>query len=253
MSGSAQFAVMTKKAERAEYTVCIDSGHGGNDPGKIGVAGTKEKEVNLTIALKLKKHLERQNIRVIMTRTDDRNLADANATNEKISDMKQRVAKMNSEQPDAVISIHQNSYTDSSVKGAQVFYYEGSKEGKMLAELLQKSLIGNVDPQNHRVAKANSDYYILKNTSAPTVIVECGLENYRVDPSQGTHFFQNLTSFGVGYFTVNPFKGDGWFDEAFLNAQPAVEETEYLRHVHFDAPITIKMDGKKSLGVVLKP
>ncbi|MDB9138665.1 PEP/pyruvate-binding domain-containing protein [Parabacteroides distasonis] len=84
------------------------------------------------------------------------------------------------------------------------------------------------------------------------VIVECGLENYRVDPSQGTHFFQNLTSFGVGYFTVNPFKGDGWFDEAFLNAQPAVEETEYLRHVHFDAPITIKMDGKKSLGVVLK-
>ena len=85
------------------------------------------------------------------------------------------------------------------------------------------------------------------------VIVECGLENYRVDPSQGTHFFQNLTSFGVGYFTVNPFKGDGWFDEAFLNAHPAVEQTEYLRHVHFDAPITIKMDGKKSLGVVLKP
>ena len=85
------------------------------------------------------------------------------------------------------------------------------------------------------------------------VIVECGLENYWVDPSQGTHFFQNLTSFGVGYFTVNPFKGDGWFDEAFLNAQPAVEETEYLRHVRFDAPITIKMDGKKSLGVVLKP
>ena len=89
--------------------------------------------------------------------------------------------------------------------------------------------------------------------SAARVIVEAGLTNYRVDPSQGTHFFQNLTSFGVGYFTVNPFKGDGWFDEAFLNAQPAVEETEYLRHVRFDAPITIKMDGKKSLGVVLKP
>lgn len=85
------------------------------------------------------------------------------------------------------------------------------------------------------------------------VIVECGLENYRVDPSQGTHFFQNLTSFGVGYFTINPFKGDGWFDEAYLNEQSAVEETEYLRHVHFDKPIVIKMDGKKSLGVVLKP
>ena len=85
------------------------------------------------------------------------------------------------------------------------------------------------------------------------VIVECGLENYRVDPSQGTHFFQNLTSFGVGYFTINPFKGDGWFDEEYLNSLPAVEETEYLRHVHFDKPIVIKMDGKKRLGVVLKP
>ena len=82
------------------------------------------------------------------------------------------------------------------------------------------------------------------------VIVECGLENYRVDPSQGTHFFQNLTSFGVGYFTINPFKGDGWFDEEYLNALPAVEDTEYLRHIHFDKPIVIKMDG---LGVVLKP
>lgn len=85
------------------------------------------------------------------------------------------------------------------------------------------------------------------------VIVECGLENYRVDPSQGTHFFQNLTSFGVGYFTINPFKGDGWFDEGSLNSLPAVEETEYLRHVRFDKPVVIKMDGKKSLGVVLKP
>ena len=85
------------------------------------------------------------------------------------------------------------------------------------------------------------------------VIVECGLENYRGDPSQGTHFFQNLTSFGVGYFTINPFKGDGWFDERYLNSLPAVEETEYLRHVRFDKPVVIKMDGKKSLGVVLKP
>jgi hypothetical protein len=85
------------------------------------------------------------------------------------------------------------------------------------------------------------------------VIVECGLENYRVDPSQGTHFFQNLTSFGVGYFTVNPFKGDGWFDESFLNALPAVQETDFVRHVRFEKPIVIKMDGKRSLGVVLKP
>ncbi|MDR2809390.1 MAG: phosphoenolpyruvate synthase, partial [Tannerellaceae bacterium] len=81
------------------------------------------------------------------------------------------------------------------------------------------------------------------------LIVESGLENYRVDPSQGTHFFQNLTSFGVGYFTIHPFCNDGWFDEAYLNALPAVEETAYVRRVHFDSPIVIKMDAQKSRGV----
>jgi hypothetical protein len=85
------------------------------------------------------------------------------------------------------------------------------------------------------------------------VIVESGLANYRVDPSQGTHFFQNLTSFGVGYFTINPFRNDGWFDEPFLNAQPAAAETAYLRHVRFTHPILIKKNGKKGRGVVMKP
>ena len=89
--------------------------------------------------------------------------------------------------------------------------------------------------------------------SGARVIVECGLENYRIDPSQGTHFFQNLTSFGVGYFTINPFKGDGSFDEAWLNALPAEHETPYLRHVRLSAPCVIKMDGHHSLGVVMKP
>ena len=174
VSRAAQYDVMNRSVQKAQYCICIDSGHGGNDPGKIGTAGTKEKEVNLAIALKLKKSLEKQNIRVVMTRMDDRNLADANATNEKTSDMKNRVAKMDSEQPDAVISIHQNSYIDSSARGAQVFYYSESKAGKELAEILQKNLIENADPENHRMAKANTSYYILKNTSAPTVIVECG-------------------------------------------------------------------------------
>ena len=85
------------------------------------------------------------------------------------------------------------------------------------------------------------------------LIVECGLENYRIEPSQGTHFFQNLTSFGVGYFTVNPFiKEDGIFDEDYLNSQPAVLETSYLRHIRFEQPLIIKIDGKKNIGIVLK-
>ena len=89
--------------------------------------------------------------------------------------------------------------------------------------------------------------------SAARIIVEAGLTNYRVDPSQGTHFFQNLTSFGVGYFTINAYRGEGIYNEAFLNAQPAVNETEFLRHVRFEQPAVVKMDGKKKQGVVLLP
>ena len=89
--------------------------------------------------------------------------------------------------------------------------------------------------------------------SAARIIVEAGLTNYRVDPSQGTHFFQNLTSFGVGYFTINAFMNDGIYNQAFLNNQPALFETNYLRHVRFESPIVAKMDGKRKLGVVLLP
>jgi len=85
------------------------------------------------------------------------------------------------------------------------------------------------------------------------VIVESGLSNYRIEPSQGTHFFQNLTSFGVAYFTINPFQNDGSYDTEYLDAQPAVYESEYIRHVRFEKPIIIKVDGRKNKGVVMKP
>lgn len=89
--------------------------------------------------------------------------------------------------------------------------------------------------------------------SAARVIVEAGLTNYRVDPSQGTHFFQNLTSFGVGYFTVNAFMNDGVYNQDFLNAHEPVTETKFLRHVHFNKPLVVKIDGKKNIGLVMKP
>ena len=89
--------------------------------------------------------------------------------------------------------------------------------------------------------------------SAARIIVEAGLTNYRVDPSQGTHFFQNLTSFGVGYFTVNAYRKDGIYNQEYLNSLPAVHETQYLRHVDFDKPLIVKMDGKKNIGVVMMP
>lgn len=91
------------------------------------------------------------------------------------------------------------------------------------------------------------------NISAARVIVEAGLKSYRIDPSQGTHFFQNLTSFGVGYFTINAYSGDGIFREDLLGKLPAAEETQYLRHVHLDEGLTVKMDGKKKHGLVMLP
>ena len=89
--------------------------------------------------------------------------------------------------------------------------------------------------------------------SAARLIVEAGLTNYRVDPSQGTHFFQNLTSFGVGYFTINDYCGDGIYQRSALDALPAITETERVRHVRFPVPLSVKIDGRKKLGFVLLP
>ena len=104
----------------------------------------------------------------------------------------------------------------------------------------------------------SSDYWLgipvkWPHICASRLIVEVALKNYRVEPSQGTHFFQNLTSFGVGYFTVDGNAGNGLFRKDILDAMPAVEETRYVRHVRFDAPLKIMMDGKKQCGVVLLP
>ena len=105
----------------------------------------------------------------------------------------------------------------------------------------------------------SSDHYLgvpvkWPHISAARVIVEVALKNYNIDPSQGTHFFQNLTSFGVGYFTVDTNTGEGGFvNKDMLDAMPAVEETQYVRHVRFDRPLRILMDGKKQEGAVLHP
>ncbi|MCR4957333.1 MAG: PEP/pyruvate-binding domain-containing protein [Prevotella sp.] len=104
----------------------------------------------------------------------------------------------------------------------------------------------------------SSDYWLgipvkWPHISAARVIVETGLKNYHVDPSQGTHFFQNLTSFGVGYFTINAYTGDGIFQKEVLDQMPAIEETTYVRHVRFNRPLKVMMDGKKQEGVVLLP
>lgn len=159
---------------KKEFLVVIDSGHGGDDPGKIAADGTLEKTLNLSIALKLKTYLEAADVHVIMTRTTDAGLYAENSSNKKAQDMKNRVSLMNENKADVVISIHQNSYSDTSIHGAQVFYYTTSPAGKELARILQELMISDLDPSNHRKEKANDNYYLLKKAQSPIVIVECG-------------------------------------------------------------------------------
>lgn len=156
------------------FRVVIDAGHGGIDPGKIGVNGAEEKDINLEIALFVKQYLELQDVEVIMTRETEEGLYDANADNKKVQDMKRRIEIIDEKDPALTVSIHQNSYPEEYVKGAQVFYYTGSTEGQKLAELLQDSLVERLDSENHRQIKANDSYYLLKKTASPIVIVECG-------------------------------------------------------------------------------
>ena len=126
--------------EIAQWKECIviDVGHGGFDPGKVGVTGCYEKDINLEIAEKLKVFLEMEGIEIILTREDDNGLYEESDSNKKSTDMRNRVNLIEENNPVLTVSIHQNSYSDESIKGAQTFYYAGSEESRILSELIQK-------------------------------------------------------------------------------------------------------------------
>ena len=163
-------------AEKDKERICVvvDAGHGGDDPGKVGINGVNEKDVNLQIAELVKVFLEANDIEVIMTRESDEGLYDADASNKKVQDMKRRIALIEESEPALTVSIHQNSYPEEYVHGAQVFYYTGSTQGQLLASAVQRQLVQKADPENKRQVKANDSYYLLKKTGVPIVIVECG-------------------------------------------------------------------------------
>lgn len=153
--------------------VVLDPGHGGKDPGKVGAAEELEKDINLAISLKVREKLEEDGMEVVMTREEDVMLSDGDADNKKLEDLNSRIGIINEQQPAIAVSIHQNSYSDPAVRGAQVFYFTHSDKGKQAAEALQKELL-EFDQENTRDIKANDTYYLLKKTEVPTVIVECG-------------------------------------------------------------------------------
>lgn len=159
--------VTSENVQAKKVVVVIDAGHGGHDPGKVGVNDALEKDINLQIAEKVKKYLEKNEIEVVMTREDDV------MEDTKLEDMKKRVALINKTKPVITVSIHQNSYSDPNVKGAQVFFFTGSEVSKEAASLMQEEL-RKIDSENIRQIKGNNEFYMLKKTEVPTIIVECG-------------------------------------------------------------------------------
>ncbi len=190
---------VNERSESSEYTVVIDAGHGGSDPGKVGVNGSIESEINLQITKKLKKYLEKKGIEVVLTRKDENGLYAEYDTNKKKSDMNKRCGIVNQIEPDILVSIHQNSYSSEGVKGAQVFFFKNSNDGEKLAKIIQNHLITEVDNDNGRQHKENGNYYILKNVQCPAVIVECGfLSNYSEAELLVTDEYQEKLAVAIG-------------------------------------------------------
>ena len=160
--------------EKEKKVIVIDPGHGGFDPGKVGVNEVLEKDINLKISLLLKDVLESEGYEVLMTRTEDCGLYSSTDSNKKRADMQKRVEIINSSNAVLAVSIHQNSFEQESSKGAQVFYHQESEKGKILGETLQEIIKSVIADGNHRVAKSNDSYYMLRKTQCPLVIVECG-------------------------------------------------------------------------------
>ncbi|MEY8394980.1 N-acetylmuramoyl-L-alanine amidase [Lachnospiraceae bacterium 45-P1] len=177
--GSVQVVSATTKSREERPMVVIDAGHGGNDPGKVGVDGSLEKDINLQIATKLKWYLEQSDIDVVMTRESDIGLYGEGDSRKKTADMKKRCDIIEENNADLVVSIHQNSYHEEEVSGGQVFYYKSSEKGKKLAEILQERFTYVLGDENRRLAKANGNYYLLLHVKCPIVIVECGFLSNR--------------------------------------------------------------------------
>ncbi|GKX30618.1 N-acetylmuramoyl-L-alanine amidase CwlD [Vallitalea longa] len=178
--------------------IVVDAGHGGFDPGKVGVNGELEKDINLSIAIKLKDYLEYSGAHVIMTREDDNGLYNESSSNKKREDMNKRKEIINSSGGDILVSIHQNSFSQQKYKGAQVFYFNSSDEGKTLAQCIQQEIKTFVDNKNNRQVKDSDSYFILKQTNIPGVIVECGfLSNYQEAELLNTDVYQDKIAWAI--------------------------------------------------------
>jgi N-acetylmuramoyl-L-alanine amidase len=170
----------------------LQSAHGGTDPGKVGINGQLEKDINLAIAKKLKTYLEASDVTVVLTRDKDMGLYSSGDAHKKMADMRKRCQLIEEVKPDLVISIHQNSYHEEAIRGGQVFYYKTSVRGKKLAQILQERFDYVLGDANKRQAKANDNYYLLLHVKEPIIIAECGfLSNWEEAEKLETKEYQD--------------------------------------------------------------
>lgn len=187
--------------------IVLDAGHGGMDPGKVGVNQVLEKDINLAIVTFLQSYLEEAGFRVVMTRDSDAALYTESDSNKKAADMKARIRKIEEQKPIFAVSIHQNSFTQESSFGAQVFYYKTSMQGAELAKELQQTLREHIADGNYREAKANDSYYLLKKSPCPMVIVECGfLSNAQEAERLATEEYQKQVAWAICMGIVNYYR-----------------------------------------------
>lgn len=197
-----QKAIPTFSLPTAKKVILLDPGHGGFDPGKLGTNGENEKDINLKISEKLQAYLEQSGSFVIATRSEDKALSD-----KKNQDLKERKNLANNSEADIMVSIHQNSFPKAKAKGAQVFYYNASKEGKYLAQCIQDKIKEVADPSNNRLIKPNTDYYVLRTTKIPSVIVECGfLSNLEEEQKLNTEEYQEKIAWSIYLGIVEYFE-----------------------------------------------
>ncbi len=162
---------------RNDFMVICDAGHGAPDGGAVADDGTQEKDINLAITTKLVESFEGMGIQAIVTREGDSGIYDENATTirqKKVDDMHKRLDIINKSGADLFISIHMNSFTDTSAQGIHIFYANEDENTITLAEEIQKSIVGITNAQSHDIKHANTRLYLMKNAKIPSILIECG-------------------------------------------------------------------------------
>jgi N-acetylmuramoyl-L-alanine amidase len=195
-----------------DKVIAVDPGHGGVDPGAVGRLGKNEDDINLEIALKLRRLIEQSGGIVIITREDDEGLYTENSDtyrSKKNEDLRNRKLLVNKSEPDVFITIHLNSFPQSRYYGAQTFYKKGCEKSKILALLIQEEFRNILDKNNKRVPQPRDSVYLVREVDAPSVLIECGfLSNPREEGLLNDNTYQEKVAWAVYIGLIRYFNGE---------------------------------------------